>query len=269
MGELVRTVTRADGNDWIDHAIRPGLVAYGLVHLVVGWLALQLAFGDRQGSASGSGAVRELAQQPFGEVLVWLVGLGMVLLVVWQLLEAVAGHRHLRNAARLRKRAGSAGKAVVYGFVAFSALRIATGSGSSSGGTDSMTARLMDLPAGRLLVGLVGAGVIGVGGYLVWKGLTEKFCEDLTGEGQRGSTGTAYVWLGKVGYAAKGVALAVVGALFGYAAIAHEAKRSGGLDQALQTVLEQPFGPFLLTAIAVGIGCFGVFCFAHARHLSR
>lgn len=256
-------------SDWIDHAVRLGLVAFGLVHLVVAWLALQLAFGDRQGSASGSGAVRELAQQPFGEVLVWAVAVGMLLLVLWQLFEAAAGHRHLRNAARLRKRVGSAGKAIVYGYIAFSAVTIATGAGSSGGSTDSMTARLMDLPGGRLLVGLVGAVVIGIGGYLLWKGLTEKFCEDLTGEGQRGDTGTAYVWLGKVGYAAKGIALAVVGALFGYAAITHEAKRSGGLDQALQTVLEQPFGPLLLTAIAVGIGCFGVFCFAHARHLSR
>ena len=256
-------------SDWIDHAARFGLIAYGLVHLVVGWLAVTLALGDRQGSASGSGAVRELAQQPFGEVLVWLVAIGMVLLVVWQLLEAAAGHRGLPDAKRLRERLGSAGKTVVYGYIAVSGFTIATGAGSAGGGTDSMTAKVMDLPGGQLLVGLVGAAIIGIGGYLVWKGLTEKFCEDLTAEGQAGDTGTAFVWLGKVGYVAKGVALGVVGALFGYAAVTHDPKRSGGLDQALQEVLDQPFGPVLLAAIAVGIGCFGLFCFAHARHLSR
>ncbi len=74
---------------------------------------------------------------------------------------------------------------------------------------------------------------------------------------------------GKVGYIAKGIAIGIVGGLFAYAAVTHEAKKSGGLDQALQTVLEQPFGPVLLLAIAVGIACYGLFCFARARHLSR
>lgn len=256
-------------SDAIDHAVRPGLVAYGVVHLVLGWLALQLALGDRQSSASSSGAVRTLAQQPFGLVLVWLVALGMLLLVLWQLLEAVAGHRGLDGPTRLRKRVTSLAKAVVYGSIGVSALTIATGSGSSGGGTDSTTAKVMELPGGQVLVGLVGAGIIAVGGYLVWKGVTEKFREDLTGKGRRGDSGRLFMWLGKVGYVAKGVALAVVGGLFGFAALTHDAQRSGGLDQALQEVLQQPFGPYLLTAMAVGIASFGAFCFVHARHLSR
>ena len=256
-------------SDAIDHAARPGLVAYGLVHVVLGWLALQLAFGDRSGSASSSGAVRALARQPLGEVVVWLVAGGMLLLVLWQLWEAASGHRGLDDRKRLRKRLASAGKACVYAYIGYNAVSIAAGWGSSGGGTDSMTARIMNLPGGQLLVGLVGAFIIGLGGYLVWKGLSEKFTDDLTGEGRRGTSGTFYVWLGKAGYAAKGVALGVVGILFGYAAITHDAQRSAGLDQALQQVLEQPFGPFLLGAMAVGIACFGAFCFVHARHLSR
>lgn len=269
MGEVGRVVEQVHRSDWIDHAVRLGLVTYGVVHLVLAWLAVQLAFGDREGSASGEGAVRALARQPFGEVLVWLVAIGMALLVAWQLLEAVGGHRHLEGTDRLRKQLGAVGRAVVYGYIGFAALRIVLDAGSSGGGTESMTARVMDLPAGQLLVGLVGAAILGIGGYLAWKGLSEKFCEDLTAEGQSGDTGTAYVMLGKVGYAAKGVALVIVGGLFVYAAATHEPKRSGGLDQALQEVLDQPMGPYLLTAIAVGIACFGVFCFAHARHLSR
>lgn len=253
----------------LDLAAKAGLVAYGAVHLLIGWLALQLAFGDRQGSASGSGAVRELAQQPFGEVLVWLVAAGMGLLVVWQLLEAAAGHRARRGPARVRKRLGSVGKAAVYGYIGVTAVTIVVGSGSSSGGTDSMTARLMELPGGQLLVGAVGGGIIAVGCYLVWKGLSEGFRDDLTLQGQSGDIGNALKWLGKAGYTAKGISLGIVGVLFGYAAATHDARRSGGLDQALQQVLEQPFGPYLLAAIAAGIGCFGLFCFGHARHLSR
>jgi Domain of Unknown Function (DUF1206) len=270
MAELSKNLGRqVHHSDWMDHLARVGLIAYGVVHLVIGWLALQLALGQDSGSASSTGAVRELAQQPFGEVLVWLLAGGLALLAVWQLLEALFGHRHQDDTTRLRKRATSAGKVLVYGYLAFTAATIAAGAGSSGGGTTSTTARVMNLPGGQLLVGAVGAVVIGIGAYLVYKGLSEKFTEDLTAEGQSGDTGTAYIALGKVGYAAKGVAIGLVGALIAYAAMTHEPRKSAGLDQALQEVLGQPFGPYMLGAIGIGFGCFGIFCFAHARHLSR
>ena len=120
----------------------------------------------------------------------------------------------------------------------------------------------MDLPAGQLIVGAVGLAIIAYGISLIVRGWTEKFREHLDAQGQSGKDGSAYVLLGKVGYIAKGIAIGIVGGLFGYAAITHDAKKSGGLDQALQTVLEQPFGPVLLTAIGVGIGAYGLFCFA-------
>lgn len=262
---------RAQHSDWLDHLARAGLVAYGLMHLVIGWLAVQLALGDREGSASTSGAIHELAAQPFGSVLVWMVGIGMYLLAGWQVVDALLGHRLELGLTRVRKRLTSAGKAVVYAVLGTSALRVALGdrAGSSEKETDTMTARLMDLPGGQLLVGLVGAGIIAVGVALAAKGITDRFLRDIDGAGRGGAAGSAYTWLGRVGYTAKGAALGVVGALFGYAAITHDPDRSGGLDQALTEVLQRPSGPVLLTAIGLGIGCFGVFCFAWARHLVR
>ena len=266
---MTDVAAKAENADWVEHVARAGLLSFGVVHLVVGWLALQLALGDRAGSASSTGAVRELAQQPFGAVLVWLVAVGMMLLALWQVIEALVGHRLEQEGSRARRRLASIGKAVVYGYIGVTAARVAAGSGSSGGGTDSTTAQIMELPAGQVLVAAVGAVIIGVGGYLVHKGWTEKFTKDLTGQGQSGASGAAYILLGKVGYVAKGASVGLVGVLFGYAALTHDPKKSGGLDQALQEVLQQPFGPFLLGAIAIGIGAFGVFCFAHSRHLSR
>jgi hypothetical protein len=260
---------RGQHTDWFDHLIRFGLVAFGVVHLLLAWLALQLAFGDHSENASSQGAIRELASQPFGEVLVWLVALGMFLLVGWRLVEAAVGHRDEDGAKRTGKRIVSLGKAVVYGAIGASALQIAIGAGSGGGGTDSMTAKLMDLPAGRWIVGIVGLVIIGIGTALVVRAWTDAFAENLSAEGRSGDSGTAYLWFGRLGYCAKGVAIGIVGGLFGYAALTHDPKKSGGLDEALQTVLEQPFGPYLLTVIGVGIGCFGLFCFANARHLSR
>ena len=104
---------------------------------------------------------------------------------------------------------------------------------------------------------------------IVWRGWKEKFAEHLETEGKLGYSGAAYLLLGKVGHIAKGIALAIVGGLFCYAGVTHEPEKSGGLDQALQKVLQQPFGPYLLFAIGVGIACYGLFCFAQARHLDR
>ena len=255
-------------NDWVDRSGRVGLIAYGLVHLTIGWLALQLAFGDRTGSASAEGAIHELAQQPFGKVVVWLVAVGMFLLTVWQGIEAIFGRREEEGLTRVRKRLSSAGKAVVYAVIGVSAVQVAVGSGKSKGGTDSTTAKVMALPAGQLLVGVIGLAIIGIGAYFVVIAWTDKLYTKLDAKGKAGVSGTAYLWLGRVGFTAKGVAFGIVGGLFVYAALTHEANKSGGLDQALVKVLGQPYGPAMLAAIAVGFGCFGVFCFARARHLA-
>lgn len=272
MGAMTDTAGRmgrqADSSDWLDHAVRAGLVAYGVVHLMIAWLALQLAFGDQSGAASSTGALHALARQPFGQALIWGVAVGMFLLVVWRLLEAARGHRDEDGGTRTRKRLGSLGKAVIYGSIGVSALQVAIGSGSQ-GGTDSTTAKLMDLPAGQWIVVGVGLAIIGYGVSLVVRAWNDKFAEHLDAEGKSGDSGSAYLLFGKVGHNAKGLAIGIVGGLFVYAGLTHEAKKSGGLDQALQKVLEQPFGPYLLGAMALGIGCYGLFCFARARHLSR
>jgi len=271
-GQAARQLGReADRSDWVDHAGRVGLVAYGVMHLLIAWLALQLAFGDRQESASAQGALHELASQPFGEGLVWAIAIGLFLLTLWQALEALFGHRDLDGKRRAGKRLASAAKAVVYAALGVTSIKVATGSSSSSSEkqTDSWTARLMDLPAGQWLVAAVGLTILGIGGYFVIRAWTEKYAEELSAEGKTGKVGTAYLWFGKLGYTAKGIAFGIVGALFVYAALTHDPHKSGGLDQALTELLDQPFGPFLLTVVAVGIGCYGLFCFARARHISR
>jgi hypothetical protein len=256
-------------DDWVDWVARAGLVAYGVVYVLIGWLALQLAWGDRSGKPSSSGALRELAQQPFGGVLIWIVSIGMFLLAAWQLIEAGFGHRDEDGKKRVAKRLASAGKAVVYVVIGVSGIKIAIGSGSSGKGEETFTAKLMNLPAGQVLVAAVGIAIIGFGVYQLYRAWTEGFADKLDGEGRSGKSGTAYVAFGKAGYTARGVAFAIVGGLFVYAAVTHDAKKSGGLDQALFEVLDQPFGPILLTLVAAGLVCFGLFTFAQARHLSR
>jgi uncharacterized protein DUF1206 len=259
-----------DNSQWFDRLVRFGMVAYGVVHLLVAWLAIQLALGEHAKNASQKGAMQVLAKQSFGPVLLWLIAIGMFALVLWRAFEAVVGHQEYDGGKRWRKRAVSAFKAILYGYVCYLALSYAIGSGSSGGSSStSYTSTLMNQPFGRWLVGLVGLAIIAYGINYARRGWTEKFMENLDARGTAGDTGKAYRIVGKVGYIAKGVAFMVVGGLFVAAGVTHHAKKSGGLDQALHTVLQQPFGPFLLILIALGIACYGLFCFARARHLSR
>jgi uncharacterized membrane protein len=261
---------QADDSVWMDRAVRLGLVSYGVVHLVLAWLALRLAFGDSSGSsASSQGALHELASNGVGLVSLYIAGVGFVALVVWQGLEAIWGHRREEGFDRVKERLASAAKVVLYGALAFSSFKTAAGSSSGGENTDGITARLMSLPAGPWLVGLVGVVILAIAGGLMHRGISEGFRDKLDIDGETGKDGKTYVLLAKVGYVSKGLAIGVVGGLFVYAAVTNDPDKSGGLDQALHKVLQQPFGAPLLVVIAIGFACFGLFCFAWARHLDR
>ena len=259
---------RQDAGDWLDHAVQIGLVSYALVHLIIAWLALRLVFGDSGGSASGQGALDQLAQTTAGRILLYVGAAGFLALVVWQLVEAGWGHRDREGRRRVTARLGSVGKVVLYAALGFSAARTAVGS-ASGGGTDGVTTKLMALPAGPLLVGALAVAILGVAGVIAFRGLREQFLDKVHRDGQTGKDGTTYVLLGKVGHLAKAAAVAIVGALFLYAAFTHDPHKSGGLDQALHKLLQQPFGAALLEIIALGFACYGLFCLAWARHLDR
>ncbi len=275
MGDIVDSAAdagrQAQNSAWVDHAVRFGMVAYGLVHFLLAWLSAQLAFGDRGKPVSGQGALAELAAQPFGRVMVWLVAAGMVLLVLWRLVDLVWGHRDEDGADLVRDRTEDAFMAGVYGTLAAVAVSVAARGGGSGGGQseETITARLMAQGWGVWLVGLVGLGIVVSGASLVWLGLSERYRQHLQAEGQTGDLGRAYLLVGKVGYLAKGGAFGLVGALFVWAAATHDPDKSGGLDDALRTLLDQPYGPLLIGATAIGFACYGVLCLATARHLSR
>lgn len=265
-GVPVTSSARPQADQALDAGVRLGLVVYGLVHLLLAYTAIRLALGDRDHKASQQGAISDLAQTGAGATGLVVVAVGFGALVVWQVWEAASGHRDEDGAKRVLKRVSSAVRAVVYGALGMVALQKAFTSGSSGGGTDSMTRQVMKAPGGQTLVGVVGLVVVGVGVYLVYHGVTRKFRKRLDAGAAQRDRRTAIETLGMVGYVAKGVALAMIGALFVVAAWQFQPEQSGGLDQALRALLQQPFGPALVGAVGVGFAAFGVFCLAWARH---
>jgi hypothetical protein len=264
-GSAESTAKSISDSDWFEHLVRAGLIVYGVVHLLIGWLGLQLAFGDYAGSPDPQGALRTLAEQPGGEVLLWATGLGFVVLALWQVTEAWWGHTQEDGPKRHVRRLGSAGRVVIYALLGFSALRMTIGSSSSSS-EDSMTRKLLDMPGGQLIVIGVGALIVAIAAVHFKRGFTTSFEQDLDTRALSGTSGTVVQRLGQVGYVSKGVALVVLGGLFGWAGATYDADKAGGLDTALRTLLEAPVGPWLLVVVAAGILCFGLYCFAWARY---
>ncbi len=237
---------------------RAGLIAYGIIHILVGWLALLMAWsGSVAESSDLSGALRTIAEQPFGKIMLWLVAGGLVALALWQISESIWGYRK-RDGAK-GKRVASGTKAVVYAALGISAARVAFGSGSSSAvQQQEATSGLLSLPAGRVMVVVAGMIIIGIGISHVVKGVKKSFLKEIVTSTMSPVARQGTTRLGQIGYIAKGVAIGTVGGLLTYTTVTLDPQMQG-LDGALQTILTQPSGRFLLTVLAFGFVAFGLF----------
>ncbi|WIG15988.1 DUF1206 domain-containing protein [Kocuria rosea] len=272
MGEVGRQATRAAdaADDATDSrgfvlAARAGYVAAGLLHVMIGVIALRVATGG-SGSADQSGAVAALAGSPGGTVLLWACFLGCAALAVFLFSEIFFGATQRSDRDRLKHRVKMGGQAVVYGAIGtvFGTYALG-GTSDSSGSTQSLSARLMAHPAGTVLLIAVGLGLVVAGAFFVHRGVTRSFRENLKSL-PPGTAGRGVMWLGTAGYAAKGVALAVLGVLVVVATVRSDPEQSSGLDGALKALQEQPFGAWILGAVALGLICYGVFMVVRARY---
>lgn len=258
--DVKRAASEASDHPALETAARVGYATSGLLHLLIGWIALQVALG-KTGRADQSGALSSLAGNGAGQLALWISVLGFFGLAIWQVADAIVGHPG-DDADAWGGRAKAGGKAILYLVLAWSALGFARGKESNSRKQSvDFTASLLEKPGGRVLIIIIGLAVIGVGIYHVYKGATKKFLEDLAGH-----PGTWATRAGQVGYIAKGVALVIVGFLFAAAGFHKKAKEASGLDGALKSLRDESFGTTLLVVMALGFAAFGVYSFARARY---
>jgi Domain of Unknown Function (DUF1206) len=246
---------------------RLGLTAYGVVHLLVAWLAIQVALGGGE-TADKSGALKTLASGVGGQILLWVIAIGLAGLVVWQLGEAAWGHRYVRSARRrLLQRAVNLGEAGLFGLLAFTAGSIAAG-GAGVSDTDqrSTTAVMLSLPGGQFLVGVIGITIVGIAGYLVYRGISKAFLREMDLSSADPRAAQVAIRLGQVGWPALGVAYGTAGVLVVLAAVQFDPQEATGLDRALKTLAGQPYGVVLLLIVAAGVACFGAYCLFDARY---
>jgi hypothetical protein len=269
------TAQRAGNSDALENLARVGLIAYGVVHLLLAWLAIQLAWFNGGKSADQSGAMSTVADSPVGKPLLWVIAVGLIALAVWQAAEVLrwrgdwSGSGKRRTTA-LQKSGKALVKTAVYIALAVLAIKFAVGSGkSSSQQQQNTTSGVFGWPAGRWLVGAAGLVLVGVGCYHVYKGVTKRFLKEIDTFDASPSALKLVRRLGQIGFPGKGVALAGVGVLLVWAAVAFDPSKARGLDGAMHAILDLPFGQILLTLVALGIAAFGAFLFVRARYPER
>ncbi|TCJ95655.1 DUF1206 domain-containing protein [Nocardia alba] len=259
-------VARMAQNGVFERFARAGFVMSGLVHLLIGYIAIRLAVGGSSGTADQSGAMAELSAKPGGGFALWAGGIALSVLALWRLAEAALGSSSEPGADDKKSEALNRVKAfslaVIYCAFAVSAFGFARGSGtSSSAQSTGITARMMQNTAGTIALVVAGLIIIAVGGYHVYKGATQSFLTDL-----KGSPSTLVRRLGTIGYLAKGLAIAAMGLLVILAVSRSDPEEASGLDGAFKTLGAQPYGAALLITAGLGIITYGVYSFVMARY---
>lgn len=286
MSSTPTSVDAEDAVDWIERITRFGWIGKGFVYLVVGVLAFRIAVqqwepastgsgADGAGAANQQGALRSIADEPLGTVLLVALAVGLGIFTIWKLVQAFAGRSGDVGPLNLAKRVGWAGLGTFYGTLAWTAARLVfgssgsgSGSGSSSGGDTSpqaLTARFLDLPGGRLIVAAVGIGVIVIAGYHVRKGVTYDFIDDLDTDDLDDEEER---WLGRFGlggFVARGVVLGLSGWFLIRAAVQFDPSDAVGLDGALRRLADLAYGRVILVAVSLGLVIAGAYDMATFR----
>lgn len=258
----------ATGADWRTGMARAGLVAKGTLYLTLGGLAVQLAVGGGGGAqASQSGALQAIERAPAGPFLLALMAAGLLAHGVWQFLLVFTGDPV--EGSEATKRMKFAVKAVIYlglGGLAVGQL-VGSGTGSSGGGGADQAARtLLGMPGGVWIAAGVGLAIVLVGLVeLVRHAWRARFMERIN-RTSHGHVRRNVERAGRAGYASLGIVTLVTGGFLVVAAVQHDPSRSRGMSGALQTLADQPWGPWLLTGVAVGLVLYGLFCLAEARY---
>lgn len=264
-----RAARRVASQPWVEPLARFGYTAKGIVYALVGILAAQAAFGAGGKTTDSRGALQTILEQPFGQFLLGLVAIGLVGYALWRLVQAMMDtENHGTEAKGIAQRLSYVGTAVIYGGLALTAARLALGSGSSGGGNASQdwTARLLAQPFGQWLVGTIGALVIGFGCHQLYKAYTAKFRRKLKLNEMSENEKTWATRMGRFGLAARGIVFGVIGFFLIQAARSSNASEVRGLGGALAALASQPYGPWLLGLVALGLIAYGIYNFVLARY---
>jgi hypothetical protein len=250
---------------------RFGLAAKGVVYVLIGIVAARAALGTGDQTIDSHGALGRIAQMPLGAWLVGAIALGLAGYTLWRCVQALLDTENKgADLKGLWMRGAYLLSAVIHATLLLTALRMFLGRGGESGSSDGVaqdwTARLLEQPLGPWLVAIVGLGLIASGGYQIIRAFTAEFRDRLQTTGMSEREQTFAIWAGRFGHLARGVTFGVMGGFLMLAAFRQEPGEAKGLAGALNSLAEQPYGPLLLCAVAIGLALYGLYMFVEARY---
>jgi len=231
---------------------RLGFAARGFLYILI---ALLVILTGR--SEDLTGAI-EYVGHGLGKVLLIAIAAGLATYGLWRLSDAAFGTEHPGTGWKaLGGRAVYGGVGVIYLYLAYKALRVLLAGRSGTMGTAEQADTVLDLPGGDLVLAGVALRLLIAGANQLWKAIHCKFMRRLReGAGQK----QWIKWMGRLGYASRGVIFIVVAWTIYRAATDHRPTEAGNLESALD-ILRGPY----LTPIAAGLLLFGLFSLVEAR----
>jgi hypothetical protein len=256
---------------WVKVLARIGYAAKGVVYMVIGALAIEAAWGAGSSNVDTRDALVQIITQPFGQVLLGIVAFGLFCYVAWRFVQAsIDPENNGADPKGILKRTAFVVSGLLYAGVAVLSVQMILGSGSkggSGGGApEDWTAKLLAEPYGRWLIIAVGVIIICFGLFEVYRAYSAKFKEKWKVSEMSRKEETWATRAGRVGQVARSIVHGLMGIFFIQAALQYNPEKAGGLGQALQTLASQPYGPWVLAAVAIGLFCYGIHCAVHARY---
>ena len=248
---------------WISPLATAGYASKGIVYAIIGVLSAMTAFGER-GSINGSaGALEEIGSTSWGGILLFVIGIGLLAYGAYRLLGAFADIESEGNdETGIAKRLGYFGSGIAYtgiGIAAFGGM-----AGGGSGHKKALTAEVLAMPFGRWMVGLLGVAIIAAGIFQWLKAAKGKYASKFSLERYAATKRHWIERIAKIGLAARGVVFPIIGYFLIRAAMQHDASETKGIGGALETLAKQDFGPWLLGITAIGLVCYGIYCWVLA-----
>ena len=265
----VRRGAQGRGVEWLGRA---GLLAQGISYGIVGWLALQLAFGHGGAATSRQGALKTLADDAGGTILLIALAIGFAGYAIWRFAQALFGRDRRGKKPGFFKRASSFAKGALYTGLAVATVGILVGSGSGSGsssgggGEQKATAGVLGWSHGKEIVIAGGVGVCIAALYQFFRAFTRRFMKDMDTSEMRDRAQRWIERLGIAGLCARGIVFGIIGWFLIKAARDFDPNKAIGLGGALAKLAHQSYGPVLLGVTAAGLIAFAVFCVAQARY---
>jgi hypothetical protein len=272
MGVSGRAVKRAaeqlGDSEWVERMGRIGLVAKGISFGIVGVLAILLAFGIGGTATDRPGAFRYLAEEPYGAVLLFALGVGFGAYALWRFAQALLDRDDEGEDFKgWAKRSGCLAKGIFYAGLSVLAFSFVTGPRGESASEPERTARVFEYPLGRWAVGIFGLGLIGYGLWNGYRSLSGKYLKHMReGKMEREDVRPIVKLVGFLGHLARMFLFSIVGIFLVRAAYQYDAKEAIGVDGALAKIAHQPFGPLWLASVAAGLFAYGLFSVAQARY---